>query len=171
MEIFPTLIMEALVVYFSHSGRTKRVAETIASQLSNYAVDLEGITFTGTFRDYIEGGPNSITAGNWSKFIAKETIFDLAPYDLVCVGMPVHGGTPTLVFDAYLKRCKGLSGKKVCTFQTCRFMPGKSTSTMRQGLEAAGALVKDQLVCRAMFRIGTKKAAAFGQRVNAGTGA
>ncbi len=158
--------MKALVVYFSHSGRTKRVAETVASQLSNYTVDLEGITFTGTFRDYIDGGPNSITAGNWRKYIAKETIFDLAPYDLVCIGMPVHGGTPTQVFHPYLKRCKGLSGKRVCTFVTCRFYFKSALASMKRALVGLGAAVSDQLGCKGLFRIGKAQPAAFGKKIN-----
>lgn len=162
--------MRALVVYFSLSGRTKRVAETIASQLSNYTVDLEGITYTGTRHDLVDGTVDSIAAGNWIKLSAKETIFDLTPYDLVCIGMPVHGGRPAVVFNAYLKKCKGLTNKRICTFVSCRFYYKMALPVMKQALEGLGAVVADQLGCRAMFRIGTEKAAAFGQRVNAGSG-
>lgn len=162
--------MRALVVYFSLSGRTKLVAEAIASQLNNYEVDLERIAFTGTRRDLIDDGPDSITAGNWKNLTATETIFDLAPYDLVCIGVPVYGGAPAVVFNAYLKKCKGLSGKKVYTFISCQFYPGKTLLAMRQGLEAGGAVVKDELVCKAMFHIGTEDAVTFGQKLNAATG-
>ncbi|MBN2151550.1 MAG: hypothetical protein JW839_08895 [Candidatus Lokiarchaeota archaeon] len=158
--------MRALVAYFSLTGRTKRVAEAIASQLSNYAVDIEGITFTGTRRDLVDGTVDSIAAGNWTHLSAKETIFDLEPYDLVCIGMPIHGGRPAVAFNAYVKRCKGFAGKRVCTFVTCSFYPGKSLSAMGQALDGVGAVAGDQMAFRGLFRIGTAKPAEYGRKVN-----
>jgi hypothetical protein len=161
--------MKALVVYFSITGRTKRVAEIISAQLNNYTVDLEGITFTGTRRDLVNGTVDSIAAGNWVNLNAKDVIFDFTPYDLVCIGIPVHGGAPAVAFNAYMKKCKGISGKKVCTFVTCRFTPWKSLLLMREKLEAAGAAVQDEFAFKGFFMIGAKRPTTFGQGVNAGT--
>jgi len=158
--------MKALVVYFSLTGRTKRVAEVIAAKLDNYDVDIEGITFTGTRHDLINGTVDSIAAGNWVKLNAKETIFDLARYDLVCIGMPIHGGRPAVVFNAYVKRCNGLAGNRVCTFVTCRFYAGNSLPAMKESLEGLGAVVGDQAVFRGLFKIGTGQAAEFGKKMN-----
>jgi flavodoxin len=160
--------MKALVVYFSITGRTKRVAETIAAQLSRYMVDIEGITFTGTRRDLVNGVADSIAAGNWKNLSAKNIIFDVSPYDLVCIGMPVHGGAPAVVFNAYIKNCKGISGKKVCTFVTCRFTPWKSLAVMGERLRGAGAVALGQAVFKGFFRIGKERPIIFGKTMNAG---
>jgi menaquinone-dependent protoporphyrinogen IX oxidase len=158
--------MQALVVYFSLSGRTKLVAETIAAQLSKYSVDIERITFTGTRRELIEAGSSSTGDASGEKISAKETVYDFSVYDLVCIGMPVYGGRPAGIFNAYIKKCKNVQGKKVCNFTTCRFIPGNSLSLMREGLEAKGAVVMEEIAFKGFFRIGTGKPLAFGQKIN-----
>ena len=100
--------------------------------------------------------------------ITSKTLQDFISDDLVCIGMPVHGGAPAVAFNAYVKKCKAFSGKKVCAFVTCRFTPWKSLLLMRKKLEETGAVVQDEFAFKGFFTIGDKKPTAFGQKVNAG---
>nr|MDO8111329.1 flavodoxin [Candidatus Sigynarchaeota archaeon] len=157
--------MKAIIIYFSISGRTKRVAETIAAQLGNLSVDIEPIKYMGNARTLI-ANHDRIASGDWSSLNANERIFDLSPYDIVCIGMPVHGGQPPVIFNTYVKKCTGLKGKTAYIFLTCRLFTGKTISIMREELEKAGANVSAELICKGLFRIGTDKPVAFGQEIN-----
>ena len=160
------MIMKALILYFSLSGRTKTVAESIAAQLGKFSVDLESITYTGKPRDFIIADNESIHSGKWDSLRANEKIFDVSGYDIICIGMPVYGGQPAVVFHAYIKKCTGISGKKVYLFTTCRLFAGKTMTIMREEVEKLGGIIPDTLVCKAMFRIGKKLPVVFGQKIN-----
>jgi flavodoxin len=157
--------MKAIVIYFSVSGRTKKVAEAIATELGNYEVDIEAITSEKKSMALIKE-KERILAGDLSDFIYSENILDLSPYDLVCIGVPVWGGRPAFVFNAFIQKIEGLNGKNAVVFTTCRFYPGKTLAQMKSEIEKKGGSVINQKSFRALFSMGEKKAREFGKIIN-----
>jgi len=157
--------MKAIVIYFTSSGRTKKVAEAIAAELSNYEVDVEGITSTMTPMD-IGKSKDRILAGDLSDFTYNESILDLSPYDMICIGVPVWGMRPAFVFNAYIQKCEGLSGKSAVVFTTCRLYSASSLKKMKNEIEKKGGNVIHQKSFRAFFSMGEKKAREFGKIIN-----
>ena len=96
--------MKSLVVYYSRTNTTKKLAESIAS---NVNADIEEIIPKVNYQGkmgYARGGKHAIS----EKIIdLEEQKFNPADYDMVYIGAPVWAGkvaTPTL---SYLKHNEG----------------------------------------------------------------
>ncbi|MCW4030719.1 MAG: flavodoxin [Candidatus Bathyarchaeota archaeon] len=106
--------MKTLVTYYSRTGTTKFVAETIAAELG---ADIEEIVDLKKR----SGKIGWIIAGKES---TQEKQADLAPtklspkdYDLIVLGTPIWAGKPTPAIRTYVAK-NDLSGKKVALFFT-----------------------------------------------------
>jgi flavodoxin len=106
--------MKAFVVYYSRTGRTRKVAEAIADALS---CDKEEIVSTqnlsglvGLLRIVYQAMRKSLIAINDLKR-------DVAEYDLVIIGTPVWGGTVSLPVKTFIYTCKDYFNK-VAFFST-----------------------------------------------------
>jgi flavodoxin len=82
--------MKALVIYYSRTGRTKKVAETIADVLT---CDKEEIIDTQKRSGPIGFLRSGYQARQKSLINIKEPRKDLLEYDLVIIGTPVWAGT------------------------------------------------------------------------------
>ena len=98
-------IMKALVVYYSRTGHTKKVAETIADMLS---CDREEIVDTqwrsgplGWLRSGYQTTKKSLTE-------LKDLESDLSAYDLVIIGTPVWAGTVSVPVRTFVSQYKDL---------------------------------------------------------------
>lgn len=94
--------MKSLIVYYSKTGNTEKVAQSFARGL-NGEIDLVKLDLS----------PEGVLKEHQPRFT-----LDAGPYDLVCVGawvmvMKVH---PFLA--AYLRECRNLEGKRVAVFLT-----------------------------------------------------
>lgn len=156
--------MNVIFVYFSHSGRTKKVAEAIASSLKDENVQLEALQFHGKLFELM-AVQEAMINGDLSKLVYDEKILDVSPYDLICIGAPVYGGRPAAAFNAYVKAVKNLDGKNVVIFSTCFAMAGKCLAIMKELVESKGGLVSNQMMFKGIFRINLKKAQEFGLRL------
>ena len=106
--------MKALVVYYSRTGTTKKVAEAISEMLK---CDIEGIVdiknrkgilgFLGAGRDTVF---NKLTSINDVKKGPSE-------YDLVLIGTPIWVGNMSVAIRTYLSKYKG-KFKRVAFFCT-----------------------------------------------------
>jgi flavodoxin len=122
--------MKSLVVYYSRTGKTKWIAETIAATL---CADLEEIVDLKK-----RGGPIGWIAGG--KDATRKSLTEIAPvkrnpvdYDLVVVGTPIWAWSPTPAIRTYL--CQNdLEGKKVALFYTF-------DSDLKQGAERTKQLL------------------------------
>jgi flavodoxin len=106
--------MKTLVVYYSRTGKTRFVAEKVASELKadiEEVVDLKNRS--GRF-GFLKAGYDA-TRGNETK-IAK-TQKSPSNFELIVVGTPVWNSRPASAISTHLKRTD-FAGKKVAIFCT-----------------------------------------------------
>ncbi len=152
--------MKTLVVYYSKSGNTRRVAEEIAKALGADTEELIevgtkrsgffGFLFAG--RDGMRGRPSKIEPGKKRP----------ADYDLVVVGSPVWGWNLVPAVRSYLGAVD-LKGKPVAFFCTMGGTGDKQTLASMRDL-AKGARPLGDLVVR---QAELKSPDAFAKRVAA----
>ena len=125
--------MITLVVYYSRTGNTKSIAETIAVELGadiEEVVDLKNrqgkLAFLPAGRDAMRGKETEIAQ-------TKRTPAD---YNLIIIGQPVWAGSPTPAIRTYLNK-SDLSGKKVALFF--------SDSGLGQAVEKTKALMPNSI--------------------------
>jgi len=115
--------MKSLVVYYSYSGNTKKVAKALvdalkakgeAEELELVALD-ESKSFLGQCK----------RAFRHVKAQIQEVNFDLSKYDLICFGTPVWAFGPAPTLNTYLDKCSGVSGKNIILFSTYGSGAGK----------------------------------------------
>jgi flavodoxin len=106
--------MKSLVVYYSRTGKTRFVAEKVASELKadiEEVVDLK--SRSGRF-GFLKAGYDA-TRGNETEI--GETQKSASDFDLIVVGTPVWNSRPASAISTYLKR-NDFAGKKVAVFCT-----------------------------------------------------
>lgn len=157
--------MKVLILYFSLSGRTKKVAENIARGFNSSEISIEKFEYTKISRDYISE-QNEIMKGDLSNFIYDEKINDLAPYDLVFFGFPTHGGRPATVFNGYFEKALNIDGKDFIIFNTCRFSSGKTLAKMQAEIEKKGGSVVNKRTFKNFFKIKMSKVDDFVELLN-----
>jgi len=104
--------MKSLIVYYSRTGNTKFMAETIAAEIgaeTEEVIDLKNrqgrLAFLPAGRDAMQGKETQIAE------IKRKP----GDYDLIIVGQPIWAGSPTPAIRTYLNK-NDLSGKKVALF-------------------------------------------------------
>ena len=122
--------MKSLVVYYSRTGNTRYVAQTIAAQIGADAEEVIDLKKRSGIFGYLSGGKDARQGKETEISPLTKT---LANYDLIVVGSPIWAGKPTPAIVTYLKK-NDLSGKKVAVFFT---QGGKKP----QGVEEIKALI------------------------------
>lgn len=122
-----------LVLYYSQTGATKAVAETIQKMLDAdmEAIELEN-PYTGSYAETIQRAGQERQSGNMPKL--KPLTSDLSKYETIYLGFPIWYGTYALPIASLVKEYD-FEGKKIVTF--CTFGSG--------GLEPAMADLKNAL--------------------------
>ncbi|MFW9993314.1 MAG: flavodoxin family protein [Candidatus Odinarchaeota archaeon] len=157
--------MKALSIYFTMGGRTKRMAEAIASALNNYEVTYFPVELKGSLIERIKL-LEKYEEGNYSSLEVDLDSLDAADYDLVIIGMPTFGSSPPKTFDEILRRLKNLEDKDVVLFGTSRFRRGGLLHYMKEKVETKGGRVTNQMNFRGLIMLGTKKAIKFGEMIS-----
>ncbi len=102
--------MKAIVIYYSQSGNTEKIAQSVASGLGTKALKLADVN--------------------------PET---LKNYDLIVIGSPVHGGAPNRKVTEFISHMPEIPGKKGGAFCTKSLFGDKTTiAVIRKGLESKG---------------------------------
>ena len=107
--------MKSIVVYYSHSGNTSRIARAYSEQLK-----LKGHTdlFELEHRDRQRNKIKHLLARVMPKLTnLLKMPDDIDSYDLICIGSPVWGGKPAPLAIKFITRLKNLSKKTVIYFQ------------------------------------------------------
>lgn len=105
---------KVLVVYYSRTGVTKKIAETIAQ---NVKCDIEEIIDTVGRKGFWGIIKSSFEALKGKPSVIKETNRDVLAYDVVAIGTPVWAGRMSCAIRAYLEKNKG-KFRKVVFFST-----------------------------------------------------
>jgi flavodoxin len=131
--------MKSLVVYYSRTGKTKFVAETIAAELGSETeeiIDLKNregkLGWMSATQDASRGKETHIAPTN-------KTPKD---YDLLIIGTPVWAFNTTPAIRTYIKN-NDLSGKKVALFFTLGIRLGQTvekTKSLMPNSQFAGEL-------------------------------
>ena len=108
--------MKSIIVYYSHTGNTARVAEILSEHIkgdgSVEVIKLEAIDESKAFFT------QAVRAFKRTKAKLKTTKTDLSEYALICLGTPVWAFAPVPAMNRYLNECKGIEGKNVILFVT-----------------------------------------------------
>jgi len=102
--------MKSLVVFYSESGNTQKLAQAVATGLGTQSMRIEDI----------------------------ETR-KVSDYDLICIGTPVQGAAPARKVLDFISQMPLMSGKKVAFFCTMHmFGDKKAIQISKKMLEARG---------------------------------
>lgn len=108
--------MKSVVIYYSYSGNTKKVAGLLTQALAQRG-EVEQIELVG-----LDESRSFLNQARRALFLKHAEIqpvnFNLINYDLICFGSPVWAFAPSPAMNTYLSRCMGLEGKSVVLFAT-----------------------------------------------------
>ena len=108
--------MKSIIIYYSYSGNTRKVALVLAEYLREKTeaeiIELksqdESRSFLGQCRRALFKQRAKIETANGN----------LSHYDLICLGSPVWAFGPAPAMNTYLDQCFGLENKKLVLFTT-----------------------------------------------------
>ena len=107
--------MKSIVVYYSHSGNTSRIARAYSEQLK-----VKGYTelFELDHKDRQRHSIKHFIARVMPKLTKLAKMPDgIDSYDVICIGTPVWGGKPAPLAIRFIAKLKDLSKKTVIYFQ------------------------------------------------------
>ena len=115
--------MKSMVVYYSYSGNTKKVAKVLIEALKakGEVEELELIA-SDEVKSFFGQCARAL---KHTRAQIKEVNFDLSKYDLICFGTPVWAFGPAPALNTYLDKCSGIQGKNVILFSTYGSGAGK----------------------------------------------
>ncbi len=108
--------MRSIVVYYSYSGNTQKVAGVLSEYLSQKSdvefIELKGLDESDKFL------VQAARAFRHKRATIQPVNFDLSRYDLICMGTPVWAFGPAPAMNTYLDKCFGTEGKSIILFST-----------------------------------------------------
>jgi len=117
--------MKSIVIYYSETGNTEKVAKAIAGAVA------------GEIKRVEETNPD-----------------ELADYDLIFIGTPVHGFGPSKKIEDFLDKLPQLQGKKGAAFCTMHIGGDKTTfRIIKEKLEKKGIIFIDSFSCLGWSRL------------------
>ena len=117
--------MKSLIIYYSETGNTEKVAKAIA------------LAIAGEVKRVEEVKPDELT-----------------DYDLIFIGTPVHGSRPAKKIGDFIDSLPQLSGKKAAAFCTMHIGGDKMTfRTIKEKLEKKGIIFIDSFSCLGWSRL------------------
>lgn len=103
--------MKALVVFYSRTGNTEKIADEIAKKLKADADEIDSEDYSGVF-GYISGILQVIFKRKPEIDFSKDPL----KYDLIIIGSPIWGGTFTPPIRSYITQNKEILMKKKIAF-------------------------------------------------------
>jgi len=108
------LHLKSLIVYYTRTGNTRFVAETIAAEIGADVEEVVDLKKRRGLLGFLIGGKDA-RQGKETKISPTTKIPN--DYELVIFGTPVWAGKPTPAINTYLKK-NNLSGTKVAAYFT-----------------------------------------------------
>lgn len=106
--------MKSIIIYYSYTGNTKKIAQFLTEYLKQESemLELEALDEPDSFISQCK-------RAFWRKRAdIREVNFDLGKYDLICFGTPVWAFGPAPSMNTYLDKCLGVEGKEIVLFAT-----------------------------------------------------
>lgn len=108
--------MKSLIVYYSYSGNTRKLAKVLKEMLSKKGeVDMFELKPEDESDNFFVQAARAFVA---KKAVIEEAPFNAAGYDLVCIGTPVWAFAPAPAINTYLDGLENLEGKDAVYFIT-----------------------------------------------------
>ena len=146
-------------------GRTRKVAERIASKLNSDVVDIEELKYHERATKMLSV-QEDIMKGDLSNFSYDKKIEDLEPYELIFFGTPTWGSQPVPVFYGYIEKTQNISGKRFIIFNTCRMVAIKTLEKMETTIKSKNGNVVKKHTFKGPFRIKMTKVDRFTNEIN-----
>jgi flavodoxin len=131
--------MRSVVIYYSYSGNTKRVAGVLSGYLKERGEtqEIELIALDESKSFFGQGR----RAFKRVRAKIQEVNPDVSGFDLVCLGTPVWAFAPVPAMNAFLDQCLGMEGKEIVLFTTYGSGSGneRCLKIMQQELAKKGA--------------------------------
>jgi flavodoxin len=127
--------MKALVVYYSRTGMTKIVAETVRALLQCDAEELKDTKERRGVLGYMRAGREVMEKGTTT---IEPTVHDPADYDIIIVGTPVWVYTMATPVKVWLEQNESKI-RRMAVFCTC----GSNAGHTIEDVEAACGLVAE----------------------------
>lgn len=106
--------MKSIVLYYSYSGNTRRVAERIGEAAGADIAEIRtAAPYTGSYDDVVDQGRWEVNSGFLPEIEALDV--DMSQYDTVILGTPVWWYTLAPAMSSFL-RSADLAGKTVHPF-------------------------------------------------------
>lgn len=109
-------MMKSIIVYYSFSGNTRKLAEVLGEYLRQKGevefIELKALDESDKFFG------QAVRAFRHKKAEIELVGLDLSKYDLICLGTPVWAFGPAPAMNTYLDRCFGVKDKEVVLFTT-----------------------------------------------------
>ena len=130
---------KCLVLYYSETGTTKKVAEVLQKQLNADMESIEAVNpYSGNFQETIQRGQREMQSGETPEL--KPLKSKIANYDVIFVGYPIWFGTYAMPIASLVKNYD-FAGKTVVPF--CTFGSGglnTSSDALKKALPKAKIL-------------------------------
>jgi flavodoxin len=108
--------MKSLIVYYSFSGNTKKVAEVLAEHLRKKSeVDIIELKAPGESKSFFRQALRALVR---TKAVTKTVDIDTNKYGLICIGSPVWAFGPAPAMNTFLAQCERLEEKDAIVFTT-----------------------------------------------------
>lgn len=108
--------MKSIIIYYSYSGNTKKLADILSAHLRQIGevaiIELKGLDESDKFFH------QAVRALMRKRAKIQPVNFGLADYDLICLGSPVWAFGPAPAMNTYLDNCVGIAGKEIILFTT-----------------------------------------------------
>jgi flavodoxin len=143
--------MRVLITYYSKTGNTKIVAETIKEYVkkAGHEVELYELIPKEKLRAY--------EYKKLEKVELEHAKIDVKPYKLIFIGTPVWNFSPTPIVAHYLREAKNVNNKRFALFATCIALPGTTIKRLSNILATRNARVVNSIVVRSMFKLERKR--------------
>ncbi len=131
--------MKTLVVYYTRTGTTRAVAETVAAELGADLEEIVDLKKREGKIGWLSGGRDAMRKKQTEIVPTTKAPCD---YDLIVLGTPIWAWAPTPALRTYVAR-NALEGKRVAVFYTFESDSKQASGKIREmlsGVELAGEL-------------------------------
>lgn len=108
--------MKTLIVYYSYTGNTKKIAEKIHKEIGGDIAEIKTVVpYKGSYNSVVEQGKKEVNQGYMPEI--EPLGVNLEEYDTIILGTPVWWYTFAPTVKTFLEQ-NDFSGKKIYTFTT-----------------------------------------------------